>query len=237
MTDPAALAERLRDAKRIVCFSGAGLSAASGLATFRGDGGLWRQRDPMTLATPGAFAAEPELVLEWYGERRRRLAEATPNAAHAALVPVTNITQNVDDLLERAGASDVVHLHGTLVRDRCHAACGYDEPIDPADPPVAVRACPQCGAPMRPAVVWFGEALAEATIDAAVEACTAADVFLVVGTSAVVQPAASLIDVARDAGATIIVVNTESSAASDRAHHEIIGAAADVLPALLSAED
>lgn len=155
----------LARSRRVAVFSGAGLSAESGIATFRGhaDDTLWSRYDPMELASPEGFAADPERVIAWYNWRRGKLAAARPNPAHVALAAhpeLVEITQNVDDLLERAGVRDesVHHLHGTIGKDRCNAACGYEETVDLANAPPA-RACPRCAAPMRPAVVWFGEAL------------------------------------------------------------------------------
>jgi NAD-dependent deacetylase len=234
--DLEAARRRLRPGRRITCFSGAGLSAESGVPTFRdaAEDALWRRYDPMRLASPEGFAADPMTVIDWYAWRRRAVAAAEPNAAHRALAGRTDIaqvTQNVDDLLERAGAQVVTHLHGTITRDRCHAGCGHSERIDLAAPP-ALRACPRCGAPLRPAVVWFGEALQTEDLQRAVERCQC-DVLLVVGTSATVHPAAGLIDVARSAGAEIVIVNTAPSEASDRADLELLGPAGAILPAIL----
>jgi len=220
-----------------VAFSGAGLSAGSGIATFRDPGeGLWARFDPMRLASPEGFAEDPETVLEWYAWRRRKLANAQPNAGHRALAidpRITNVTQNVDDLLERAGATGVVHLHGRIGRDRCHRGCGHDEPIDLADPPPG-RACPACSGPMRPAVVWFGEALPEDEWTAAIRAIESADAMLVVGTSAAVHPAAGLIGLAARAGVRVVVVNHEATVVSGDADAEVLGPAELVLPRLLA---
>lgn len=226
-------------ARRVVAFSGAGLSAESGVSTFRdaATGGHWLRHDPTRLASQAGFADDPELVVDWYAERRRAVARATPNAGHHALAArgaVVNVTQNVDDLLQRAGAEAVIQLHGTLARDRCNAGCGCEDVIDLADPP-GLRACPACGAAMRPAVVWFGETLPPEAWQRAEAACAACDVMLVVGTTAEVFPAAGLIDVARGAGAKIIVVNTRSSGASAVADVEVIGKAGEMIPDLLDA--
>ncbi len=188
----------------------------------------------MQLASPQGFAAAPDTVMDWYAWRRRALAKARPNAAHQTLARrqgITHVTQNVDDLLERAGACDVVHLHGTVTRDRCNGACGFDEQIQLAEPP-GLRACPQCGDQMRPAVVWFGEPLPTDAWEAAQRACASCDALLVVGTSAVVYPAAGLIAHARAAGARIIVVNTQPSEASHLADAELIGPAGEIVPKL-----
>jgi NAD-dependent deacetylase len=189
----------------------------------------------MQLATPEGFAADPELVVDWYNHRRRHVAEAMPNAAHHALAArpeFTHVTQNVDDLLARAGAKNVIQLHGTLAADRCHAACGHRETVDLLAPP-PLRACPRCGDRLRPAVVWFGEALPPEAWTDAETACTACEALLVIGTAAEVYPAAGLIDLAKGAGARVIVVNTNPSGASGLADVELIGPAGDVVPAIL----
>ncbi|MEM7227425.1 MAG: NAD-dependent deacylase [Planctomycetota bacterium] len=227
----------LTNATRITSFSGAGLSAESGIATFRDTpDSHWSRYDPTRLASPEGFADDPDLVLNWYGDRRRDIAAASPNDAHRALAncpAVTHVTQNVDDLLERAGASDVIHLHGTIGADRCHAECGFRETIDMADPPHR-RPCPTCGAPMRPAVVWFGEMLPADAWEAALSTIEHCDVLLVIGTSAVVYPAAGLIDVARQGGARVVVVNPEASGATGDADIEIRATAGEAVPILLA---
>lgn len=231
----------LRRATSIVSFSGAGLSAESGVPTFRDrsePGALWAKYDPMQLASPQGFEADPQMVIEWYAWRRRRLSTLQPNAAHHALAArrdILNLTQNVDDLLERAGAGpqSIVHLHGTIREDRCHESCGCVEAIDLSDPP-PVRTCNGCGAPMRPNVVWFGEMLPREAWERAERACEACDVLLVVGTSAEVYPAAGLIGLAKTAGAKIVVVNPDASAASHLADIEISGKAGEVLPQILA---
>jgi NAD-dependent deacetylase len=241
---PVAAARRiLAGAKRLVAFSGAGLSAESGIPTFRdaATGGFWLEYDPMRLASPQGFAQDPDLVVRWYAERRRGVARARPNAAHLALADhglaartgLVNVTQNVDDLLQRAGARDLIALHGTLALDRCHGDCGYRERVDLADPP-GPRPCPRCGAPMRPAVVWFGECLPLEEWSMAERAAASCDVMLVVGTAAEVHPAAGLIAMAAGGGASIVVVNTQPSAASAVAAAEVIAPAGAVLPELLA---
>ena len=221
----------------MVSFSGAGLSAESGVPTFRDAqmSGLWAKHDPMRLASPQGFADDPQLVSEWYSHRRRAIAEAQPNSAHIALArhsEMIHVTQNVDDLLHRAGAQRVIQLHGTIATDRCHASCGYEEPIDLSDPP-NLRNCPECGSQMRPAVVWFGEALPSSAWTDAEQACRGCEVLLVIGTGAVVYPAAGLIGLAKSAGARIIIVNTHQSDASVLADVELLGKASEVLPTLL----
>lgn len=226
----------LAGAARVVSFSGAGLSAESGLSTFRDKTeGLWARYDPMTLASPEGFAADPTLVIDWYADRRRAVAAAEPNPAHralAALPGAVHVTQNVDDLLHRAGARHVLQVHGTIAADRCHSRCGFYEEVDLADPP-PLRQCPQCGGQVRPDVVWFGEGLPGDVWTQAQQRCVECDLLLVIGTSAVVYPAAGLIDLAKSQGARIIIVNTERSGASGLADVEVIGKAGEVVPRII----
>jgi NAD-dependent deacetylase len=232
VTDNLDLARHLlANAKNVVSFSGAGLSAESGIATFRDPEGVWKQVDPTVYASPQGFRARPTEVSDWYAARRRTLAQTTPNDAHHALARSgwqRHITQNVDDLLERAGARDVVHLHGTLDSDRCQDNCGYVVAVDLAQPP-SLGACPDCGAMLRPNVVWFGEMLPPSAWAAAESAIQSADVAVVIGTSAEVWPAAGLIAEAQQ----VISVNTEPTAAGRRATVELIGSAASVVPKLV----
>lgn len=231
----------LAAARRTAVFSGAGLSAESGIATFRGNSehALWRQFNPMELASADGFEANPERVIDWYNWRRGTLAHAQPNAAHRALArhpALVQITQNVDDLLERAGvpAPHVLHLHGTIGQDRCQAAsCGHAETVDLASPP-PLRDCPRCGAArMRPAVVWFGEMLPQNVWSEAQRICAQLDCLIVVGTSATVYPAAGLIEQAAAAGSTVVTVNTEPSGSGGARHLELVGPASVILPQLL----
>jgi NAD-dependent deacetylase len=226
----------IQEAQTVVSFSGAGLSAESGVGTFRDAGGHWAKHDPTRLASPQGFEQDPELVINWYADRRRQMAQAEPNPAHVVLAArrdIVHITQNVDDLLERAGARDVIHLHGTIGIDRCNGSCRYREMIDLADPP-PLRACPRCGDRLRPDVVWFGEMLPPEAWDAAQRACRESDVLLVIGTSAVVYPAAGLIGLAGSLGSRVIIVNKDSSGASDLADVELLGPAGEIVPKLLA---
>ncbi len=224
----------LDSSRNVVSFSGAGLSAESGIATFRDpQTGLWARYDPEELASPGGFARDPELVIEWYNHRRRILAGAQPNDAHRALAAradIVHVTQNVDGLLEMAGATNVLHLHGTIEADRCHGGCGYREPIDLASPP-GLRSCPRCGRALRPAVVWFGEPLAGPVWSEAVAAVGAADTLLVVGTSGAVYPAAGLVDLARSSGAAVVIVDAKPRPSG--ADVMLVGTAAEIVPLLL----
>ena len=236
-----ALRARVVAAESLVVFSGAGLSAASGIPTFRGrcDHALWSRHDPQQLASLDGFRRDPDLVLSWYAWRRGLVAAARPNAAHhaiAGLQHATLITQNVDDLQERAGVAPerVLHLHGSIVHDRCHAGCGWIDRVDGGRVPNDGRACPGCGGVVRPAVVWFGEGLPRETWDRALAACAAADLLLVVGTSGSVQPAATLVEIASEAGAFVLNINPEPTpidSISDASLHE---PATEILPRLLS---
>lgn len=242
MTDPSndpiqQAALLLRKSQLITCFSGAGLSAPSGVGTFRDPGdGWWSRYDPMRLASPEGFKEDPELVMKWYAARRSQMAQASPNAAHHALATrkdLIQVTQNTDNLLDRAGCQDIIRLHGDITSDRCHAGCGYVEPVNMDQPPQH-RSCPACGqAGLRPTVTWFGEALPADAWARAESAAANCDAFIVVGTSAVVYPAAGLIGLAAQAGATVIVVNREASDASHMADLELLGSADEILPAIL----
>jgi NAD-dependent deacetylase len=239
---------RLRRAERAVVFTGAGVSQESGLATFRGAGGLWEQRRPEELATPEAFQRTPGQVWRWYVWRHARAAAAEPNPAHAALVRWETlfpsfllVTQNVDDLHRRAGSRQVVELHGTLAEARCNR-CGRRIPMAeavaeaPGEPPrCRDGACAAAGGRFRPAVVWFGEALPAAALEPAMEAAAACDLMVSVGTSAVVYPAAGLIELALAAGALLIEINPEPTPMSSAAHLRLAASAATALPLLTDA--
>lgn len=229
---------------RVAAFSGAGLSAESGLSTFRDPDpdALWSRFDPTELASVAGFEENPQRVIDWYNWRRRRYAGVRPNAVHLALATqsrMIQITQNVDHLLEQAGvlAQQVYHLHGSILHDRCHNPdCGHCETVD-LETAQLLRACPDCGERMRPAVVWFGENLPQATWVRAQNLCMALDCLLVIGTSATVYPAAGLITLARRHDSRVIVVDPNSGAAGDEADIHLLGSAADVLPALLEGFD
>ena len=238
---PEEVAERVAGAERVVALTGAGVSAESGLATFRGEEGLWQRFRPEELATPEAFAADPETVWQWYGWRFGRVADAEPNAGHRALVRFAAlfpsfilVTQNVDGLHQRAGSERVLELHGTALRARC-TRCDYTEPMAAAlaRSPAAPPAC-ACGGMLRPAVVWFGEPLPP-TLAVAAEAAGAADLFVSAGTSAQVYPAAGLIEIAYRGGACVIEVNPEATAFSRLAHLRVAAPAGEALPALAEA--
>ena len=241
----------IENARRILVLTGAGVSAESGVPTFRGDGGLWKTFRAEELATPGAFARDPRLVWEWYQWRRDLVARCVPNAAHHALARlalvrdgVTIATQNVDGLHARAahevaGANEAtralpLELHGSLFATRC-AACGRDagEVTIDATSLATLARCP-CGGLLRPGVVWFGENLDAAVLDAATTAAAQADVAVVVGTSALVHPAAGLASHTLAHGGAVIEVNPDTTPLSGRAPVALRGAAGTVVPALLA---
>lgn len=231
----------LAAAREVFVLTGAGLSVASGLTTFRDPGGHWRQHRPEELATPEAFAADPDLVWAWYNARRAAANAAGPNAAHEALAAfgqregarVHCVTQNVDGLLERAGTPDVVRLHGSLFHVRCAAGCpGILR--DERDPFPHPAPCPRCGALLRPAVTWFGEALDEQVVARAIRAGERADLLLLVGTSAAVTPAASFGQLVAERGGAVIEVNPSASALARFVTVALREDAALVLPRLLA---
>jgi NAD-dependent deacetylase len=249
MTDLERAASLLAQSRRVAVLTGAGVSAESGIPTFRGLGGLWRGRDPMRLATREAFAADPALVWEFYNWRRDLVARAEPNAAHRALAELAGriphvalITQNVDRLHQRAGSRDVIELHGNLIDVRC-TGCGTTFDRTCVALP-SVPCCDDCGGLLRPGVVWFGEPLPPDAWRAAESAVHAADLLLVVGTSAVVYPAAGLIGSARRAGLigsarraglAIIEINLEPTPVSDAIDIGVYGPAGIILPQIVPA--
>jgi len=250
------LADRIRAARRLTILTGAGISAASGVPTFRGEDGLWRRHRAEDLATPEAFERNPRLVWEWYDWRRGKLAGCRPNAGHHVIaawsgsdpgdgsyrgrtlvtdrLKVVVITQNVDDLHVRAGTRNLIRIHGSIWELSCWDTCakgaaGWRDERVPLDdlPP----RCPHCGGFARPAVVWFGEALRTDHLRVALEA-TACDVFLTVGTSAVVYPAAGLVHDARRQGAFTAEINLEATPASAAVDVALQGGAEVILPRL-----
>ncbi len=237
---PASLAATLRNAQHVAVLTGAGVSAESGIPTFRdAQTGLWAQYDPRELATPQAFQRDPQRVWEWNMWRRSLVAQAMPNAGHIALadlsrrVPrLTLITQNIDGLHQRAGSPDVIELHGNIMRTRC-----FDENVvidawyDNGDVP----RCPRCGGLLRPDVVWFGEMLPEQALQSAFDAAADCDIFLSIGTSGEVEPAASLPRIAQQSSATLVVINPAVEPAVSPHYYALNGPSGGVLPALLQA--
>lgn len=238
----------LRRTRHIVVFTGAGVSAESGIPTFRDAlTGLWQRFDAEQLATPGAFRRDPALVWGWYEWRRMRVKTVEPNPAHVAIAAMahhvpqfTLITQNVDDLHERAGSNDVIHLHGSIHAPRCFdctrpAATTSEIPDGPdggrrIEPP----RCEHCGGYIRPGVVWFGEALPEHAMTRAFQAAEACDVLFSVGTSSLVFPAAAIPQHAAQSGATVIQVNPNATALDPAARFNLRGPAGAILPALVA---
>lgn len=243
-------AELIRGSQRLTVLTGAGVSAESGIPTFRDAlTGLWAQYDPTTLATRQAFRQNPKLVWDFYQYRRELMRPAQPNAAHVALAALEQrypamqlITQNVDDLHERAGSHNIIRLHGQINANKCSASCqGDPTPLrddqlvssEDGNPP----RCPYCGAPVRPDVVWFGEVLPTAQLDAAKSAAADTDVMLVVGTSGIVRPAADLPLLAKYCGATVIEFNPVESAITSTADLWLAAPAGETLPCIIAALD
>jgi len=236
---PDAAIAALRDARHICVLTGAGVSAESGVPTFReAQTGLWERYNPLDLATPEAFLRDPVLIWRWYRWRRELIAKTEPNPGHKALATLatlapqlTLVTQNVDGLHQRAGSTDVIEFHGNLFEDRCFA----ENCIVSCDTDSAVPICPGCGSNVRPGVVWFGEAIAEQALNQSFAAASDCDVFLSIGTSSLVYPAAGLAEIANDSGAVVIEINpnpTEQSAGFD---YVIAGNAGKILPEILMA--
>ena|SRR5579871_2671936 len=235
-----ALVKRLVSARNITVLTGAGVSAESGVPTFRdAQTGPWEKYRPEDLATPRAFRSNPRLVWEWYAWRRKLVADAKPNPAHFALAELARvapefhlITQNVDALHQRAGSEKVIELHGNITRTKC-----FDEGTivskwtDTGDVPPK---CPECGGLLRPDVVWFEEALPETEISLAQQATRSCDVFLSIGTSTVVYPAAALPFEALKCGATVVEINPQPTPLTDKAQYVLSGAAGAVLPELMA---
>ena len=238
MADLEQAREWLTQAKSVAVLTGAGISAESGVPTFRGAGGLWKEHKAEDLATPEAFARDPRLVWEWYNWRREIIAKATPNAGHKALVQIeirkprfTLITQNVDGLHDMAGSGKILKLHGDIWRMHC-LDCKANFPNRRVPLPKMPPHC-ACGGMARPGVVWFGEPLPEGMMKEAEHAASSAEVFLVVGTSAAVYPAASLVPYAKQAGAKVIEINTELTSMSKVVDCVLQGPAGEILPKLL----
>lgn len=237
----------LRRAKLITVLTGAGVSKESGVPTFRDAlEGLWARFDPTQLATRAAFKADPKLVWDFYEYRREIMRPAQPNPGHRALADlerrfsVTIITQNVDDLHEQAGSQHIIRLHGRIAANKCFADCqGSPTPLDVTqltwDHASGPPACPHCGSPVRPDVVWFGEMLPAEALARAADALHQTDLMLVVGTSGLVSPAADMPAVARRAGATLVEINPDETPISAIAHLCLRGPSGEVLPRLVEA--
>jgi NAD-dependent deacetylase len=230
------LIESLRVAKKIVALTGAGISAESGLATFRdAQTGLWSKFRPEELATAEAFQRDPKFVQDWYTWRRGQALEAKPNAGHLALAEMDKrasefllVTQNVDGLHARAGTKRMVELHGNIHRFRCFENDCGSENFD-----LEQQRCRSCGGHLRPDVVWFGEMLPVDAIETAIDASENCDAFFSIGTSSLVYPAADLWRRAKDSGAVVIEINKDPTPLTPLADHSFLGQAGEILPALV----
>jgi NAD-dependent deacetylase len=239
---PPRLVSALRTARHVVALTGSGISAESGVPTFReAQTGLWAKFSPEDLATPEAFARDPAFVWRWYRWRRGLVAAAQPNPGHLALVALaarvpgfTLVTQNVDGLHQRAGSRDVVEFHGNILLDLCSRGCGAAA-LSGASAGEELPRCTGCGALLRPGVVWFGEAIPDAALRAANRAVRACDLFLSIGTSSLVYPAAGLAMEAQQAGATLVEVNPDTTPLTASADFALRAPAGIALPALVAA--
>ncbi len=225
--------QKLKEAKFVIVLTGAGVSAESGIPTFRGEDGLWKNFRAEDLATPEAFARNPKFVWEWYQYRRDIIRKAEPNNAHYTIAKIEKlvpkfllITQNIDNLHTKAGAKNIIELHGNIFRNRCNR-CGknYGEISDPTPP-----TC-QCGGLLRPDVVWFGESIPQ--IEEAFQKSSECDFVLVVGTSGLVEPAASLPFIAKSSGAFVVEVNLDRTPISEIADESLFGKAGELLSSLM----
>ena len=233
------LLRQLRGTSKLAVLTGAGVSQESGLRTFRdAQTGLWAQYKPEELASPQAFARDPKLIWDWYAWRREAVKGVRPNTGHYALVEIekrlsvfTLITQNVDGLHRMAGNQNVLELHGNIQRVRCSECYTFAESW--GDDTETVPRCSVCGGLLRPDVVWFGEALPRDQLEAAVEAARTCDFFFSIGTSGVVQPAASLAHAARNRGAVLVEINAESTPLTPKVDFFLQGKSGEILPELV----
>jgi len=236
MEIPTGLIEKLKSAKSIIFFTGAGISAESGIETFRGKGGLWNKMSAQELASFDGFMQNPNLVWEWYQYRRKIVRETKPNAGHKTIAEVekyfdkvTVITQNVDNLHKRAGSSNILELHGNIERNYCmdcKTFYGVEKFLEAEEAPK----CEKCGGMIRPDVVWFGEVLPQNIFAEAERKATESDICFIVGTSAVVYPAAYIPIAAKKGGSTLVEINIESTEITRVVDFSIMGKAGTVLP-------
>ncbi|MBI4829610.1 MAG: NAD-dependent deacylase [Nitrospinae bacterium] len=231
---------RMKQARRAAALTGAGVSAESGVPTFRGKDGLWRSFRAEDLATPEAFARDPKLVWEWYDWRRSLIAPLAPNPGHYALAQMekifprfTLITQNVDGLHRAAGSTAPVEMHGNIWLTRCVREGSICENRQAPLPEIPPR-CPGCGALLRPHIVWFGESLDPDVLEQAFTAAREAELFFVIGTAAAVQPAASLVGIAKEHGAMVVEVNVEETPVTHLADVSLRGPSGKILPELVN---
>lgn len=228
----------LQNAHSVGVLTGAGISAESGIPTFRDQGGLWQQVKPEEMANFEAFLNNPNLVQKWYQHRREIIFNSQPNAGHLALVDMENlfskfniITQNIDNLHQRAGSKNVIELHGNINRNYC-SRCLAPAPEPVCEKPETLR-CQHCGAPIRPDIVWFGEMLPPESLEDAINVCRTAEVFFSIGTSSLVHPAARLPLLAQEYGAYTVEVNPERTSITGFMDESLIGQAGVILPELL----
>jgi NAD-dependent deacetylase len=238
MMFPEELIQRLRTVQRVAALTGAGVSQESGLRTFRdAQTGLWAQYRPEELASPEAFRRDPKLVWDWYAWRREAIKAVRPNPGHYALAEIerrfsefTLITQNVDGLHRMAASQNLLELHGNIQRVRCAGCYTFTETWD--EDSESVPRCRECGGLLRPDVVWFGESLPREQLEAAVEAARSCEVFFSIGTSGVVQPAASLAFAAHNRGALVVEINAEPTPLTSKANFVFHGKSGEILPQL-----
>jgi NAD-dependent deacetylase len=229
----------LRTAESICVLTGAGISAESGVETFRGSNGLWSKLKPEELASFDAFMRNPELVWEWYNYRKKIILDVKPNPAHSALARLeelandfTLVTQNIDNLHRRAGSKNILELHGNIERSYCIGCGKYFAHVE-ITPEKKVPRCSSCNGIIRPDVVWFGEMLPEGVFETAVGAANRCELFFSIGTSAVVYPAASLPLTARNNGAYVVEINMEQTEISHKVQETLLGKAGEILPDLI----
>jgi NAD-dependent deacetylase len=231
------ISEKLKDAKKIVFVTGAGISQESGIPTFRGTDGLWRKYDPMQLATIEAFYNNPKLVWEWYEDRRRNILKAEPNPGHLAIAElekfkdVVILTQNIDGLHQRAGSSHVLELHGSIIRIKC-TVCEFEDDIPSSFEKLPPK-CGKCGNILRPDVVWFGEPLPQKVWNQAIIEANTSEIMIIVGTSLVVSPANTLPIYAKQNNATLIEVNPEQTQMSLDMDLSLRTTSANALPSII----
>ena len=232
------IADKLKDAKKIVFVTGAGISQESGIPTFRGTDGLWRKYDPMQLATIDAFYDDPKLVWEWYEERRKNILQAKPNAGHFAIAElekykeVTVLTQNIDGLHQRSGSTKVLELHGSIIRIKC-SVCDFNDNIPTSFDKLPPK-CNSCNNILRPDVVWFGEPLPQDIWNQAISEANSCDVMIIAGTSLVVSPANTLPVYAKQNNALLVEINPEETIMSSEMDLALKMTSAKALPNLIS---
>ena len=231
------VAQKLKDSRKIVFVTGAGISQESGIPTFRGKDGYWRKYDPMKLASIDAFYDDPKLVWEWYDDRRKNILAVKPNEGHFAISQmeefkdVVVLTQNIDGLHQRSGSTNVLELHGSIIRIKC-TVCDFTDNITENFESLPPKC--KCGSMLRPDVVWFGEPLPQNIWQSAIKEASVCDVMVIVGTSLVVSPANTLPVYAKQNGAILIEVNPEKTVMSNDMALSIQATSAEVLPKMLS---